>query len=103
MSKIEVCKTTELAPGTMKRIDLPDRPPLAIYHIDGGFHCTDDTCTHGAASLVDGEIDGTDIVCPWHEGTFDIKTGKPTGAPCTIPLKTYPVTVEGDRVLVSFD
>ena len=52
------------------------------------------------ASMSDGDIEGEDIVCPWHEGTFNIKTGEATGAPCTIPLKTYKAVIEGDTVFV---
>ena len=73
--------------------------PLAVFHLeDGEFYVTDDTCTHGDASLADGEIDGCEVECPFHAGAFDIKTGEPCGAPCTIPLKTYQSIVREDKV-----
>jgi nitrite reductase/ring-hydroxylating ferredoxin subunit len=100
MKKIAACKVGELAPNGIKQVEVPDHQPVAVYNLDGEFFCIDDVCTHGMAFLSDGEVDGTDIVCPWHEGTFDIKTGKATGAPCTIPLKTYKCVVEGDTVYI---
>jgi len=35
-----------------------------------------------------------------HGGMFDIASGKPTGAPCTVPLATYPVRVEGETISI---
>jgi nitrite reductase/ring-hydroxylating ferredoxin subunit len=41
---------------------------------------------------------GDEIECSMHFGTFDVKTGQPTGAPCSIALRTYKVDVRGDEV-----
>ncbi|MEQ8387746.1 MAG: non-heme iron oxygenase ferredoxin subunit [Alphaproteobacteria bacterium] len=100
MAKIEVCKVGDLEENAVKQVEIDDRPPLAVYNLGGEFYCTDDICTHGMASMSDGDIEGEDIVCPWHEGTFNIKTGEATGAPCTIPLKIYKAVIEGDAVFV---
>lgn len=100
MKKIEACKTADLAPNAIKQVEIEGHQPVAVYNLDGTFYCTDDVCTHGMAFLSDGEVEDGDVVCPWHEGTFDVKTGKPTGAPCTIPLKSYPCVVEGDTVYI---
>ncbi|WP_283234617.1 Rieske 2Fe-2S domain-containing protein [Acinetobacter sp. SFB] len=48
--------------------------------------------------LADGEIDGCEVECPFHAGAFDIKTGEPCGAPCSIPLKTYQSIVRNGQV-----
>ena len=80
--------------NTARRVDIPGFPALAVFNPDGSFFVTDDRCTHGEASLCEGEIDGDTVECPFHQGTFDIRTGKPTGAPCRIALRTYDVTVE---------
>lgn len=98
---VALCAADELAPGEMRSFELPGRAPVAVYNVDGVYYCTDDTCTHGNALLTDGELDGTDVVCPFHEGAFDVRTGKPTAAPCLIPLKTYRVAVVDGHVLVA--
>jgi nitrite reductase/ring-hydroxylating ferredoxin subunit len=101
--KILACKVNELDPGQAKQINLPDRPPLAIFNIDGNFYATDDTCTHGLASLAEGYIEDGVVECPWHGGTFEIATGKPASFPCVVPLKTYKTDVAGDEVYIILD
>jgi naphthalene 1,2-dioxygenase system ferredoxin subunit len=39
-------------------------------------------------------VDSCLIECPLHEGTFDIRSGRAVGAPCTDPLRCHPVKVE---------
>ena len=84
----QLCSTRDVPAGGCHRIELTDRPPLAVFNLDGRFYVTDDTCTHGDASLCDGEIDCDDgvVECPYHQGAFEIATGRPAGAPCSIPL-----------------
>jgi nitrite reductase/ring-hydroxylating ferredoxin subunit len=103
MPMIAVCRADEVTPGEGKRIDLPGRPPLAIFKVDGAFYATDDTCTHGEASLCDGFVEGNVIECPYHAGTFDICTGKALTLPAADPIRTYKVTVDGDQVCVELD
>ena len=64
---------------------------VALYVVDGEYFATADLCTHGAASLADGYLDGELIECPLHQGTFNVKTGAAVGAPCTLAVRTYPV------------
>jgi naphthalene 1,2-dioxygenase system ferredoxin subunit len=33
-----------------------------------------------------------------HQGKFDVRTGQPSCAPVTEPIKTYPVKIEAGRV-----
>lgn len=94
-----LCLTSDIDQGEGLQVILEGYPPLAVFHLeDGEFYVTDDTCTHGDASLADGEIDGCEVECPFHAGAFDIKTGEPCGAPCTIPLKTYLSIVREDKI-----
>jgi nitrite reductase/ring-hydroxylating ferredoxin subunit len=61
-------------------------------------------CTHGEASLSeDGYIDDYRVVCSWHDGQFDLRTGEPMALPCFEPLKSYPVTLDGDAVFIEPD
>lgn len=94
-----LCLTSDVEQGEGLQVIIDGYPPLAVFHLeDGEFYVTDDTCTHGDASLADGEIDGCEVECPFHAGAFDIKTGEPCGVPCTIPLKTYQSIVREDKV-----
>ena len=95
--RVFVCTTSELAPGSIKLVER-DEGNLAVCNVDGTIHVVDDRCTHGLASLAEGAIVDGEIECPMHFGMFDLKTGKPTAAPCSVPIRVYEVAVEGDRV-----
>lgn len=87
--------------GEIRLATLPDGTHLAVYNVDGSLYATADLCTHGEASLSEeGTLIGNIVECPWHFGSFDVTSGKPTGMPCTIALKTYVVNLVEDSVYV---
>ena len=94
---VPLCPTVDVAENSVKLVETGGRA-LAVYNIDGDFYVTDDECTHGAASLADGILDGDVIECTMHFGAFDVKTGKPVQEPCSIPLRTYKVVVQDGQV-----
>ena len=96
-SVVRVCAKSEVAPGSVKAFAVGDKT-LAVYNIDGTFYVTDDECTHAAASLADGMIDGDVIECCMHMGSFHIPTGKVVEPPCEVPLRTYQVVLQDEDV-----
>ena len=95
-----ICKLEDVPEGGVLRVELPDGRALAVYQWEGQFYCTDDLCSHGEASLSDGEIEDGLIVCPFHMGSFCIKTGEPRDAPCSVPIRTYRVTVSDGEIVL---
>jgi nitrite reductase/ring-hydroxylating ferredoxin subunit len=93
----------DVATESAVQIALPGRKPLAVFRLGQEFFATDDTCTHGAASLSEGDISDGQVECPFHSGAFDIRTGMPTALPCTKALAVYPVTIENGRVYVNLN
>jgi nitrite reductase/ring-hydroxylating ferredoxin subunit len=72
-----------------------------VYNVKGTYYVTEDTCTHGKASLADeGELDEYFVTCTWHDGKFDIRTGAACAMPCTHPIRTFPVTIKDDGVWI---
>ena len=94
MSKVKLFLASELEVNEIRQVELGAREPIAVYNLDGEYFATDDTCTHGNASMAEGDIDGSEVYCPFHMGAFDIRTGEATVAPCSVPLKTYEVVIE---------
>ena len=103
MPRVALCKASELLPERIKQVVVDGRPPIALYNLDGRIYATDDTCTHGAASLADGDVEGDEVVCPFHLGAFDIRSGDPTRAPCIEALRTYTISVADDTVYIDLD
>ncbi len=83
----------------MKRIDINGRRIL-LANIDGRFYAAADTCTHEDASLSTGLLQGAFVKCPLHGSRFNVCTGEVLEEPAEENLKTYPVQVEGDSILV---
>lgn len=97
---IRLCATADVAEGEVIRVDLEDGRALAVYHFEGAYYATDDLCTHGDASLSEGEIEDGVILCPFHMGSFDIRTGEAVASPCHIAIRTYQVERRGDAVFL---
>jgi nitrite reductase/ring-hydroxylating ferredoxin subunit len=94
-----LCHLDDLTEGQPLRAEIAGYAPFAVYLVGGQCYVTDDTCTHGKASLADeGELDGFTIVCTWHDGAFDIRTGAVKAIPCTEPIRTYPAIVQDGGV-----
>ena len=96
MIEEKTIKQTELETNTVKQFYLEDDTAVAIYNLEGEFFATSDICTHGQAFLSEGAIRGKEIVCPLHEGSFDISTGEPGDPPCVIPLEKYETRLGDD-------
>ncbi|GAA1741621.1 non-heme iron oxygenase ferredoxin subunit [Isoptericola hypogeus] len=108
MTQQLACMTGDLAPeeAMLVELDTADgaRVPVALARdADGAFHALSDVCSHGAVSLSDGEVEGCLVECWLHGSQFDLRTGRPVQLPATQPVPVYPVTVDGDRVLVDVD
>jgi 3-phenylpropionate/trans-cinnamate dioxygenase ferredoxin subunit len=108
MSEQFACLTSDLEPGSAMLAELTvasgsDVPVAIIRTDDGEFYAIDDLCTHGEVSLSEGEIQGCFVECWAHGSRFDVRTGEPDELPAIYPVKTYPVRVDGERVLVDVD
>ena len=83
-----------------------DIPQVAVVNLgDGEFRALDAMCSHARAWLDEGEVDVDfeTIECPKHGSTFDLETGSPRSLPATVPVRVYPVKLEGDDILIEVD
>lgn len=92
-----LCEAWEVEPGSIRRVDKDGRA-YAVFNVGGEYHVTDDTCTHGFASLSEGVLDGHVVTCPWHGGEFDVRSGAPVSPPCTDSLRVHPCRLDGGVV-----
>ena len=100
MEKTFVCKTDHLNTGQMKKISV-DGKDIVVVNIDGDYFAINDTCTHAGASLSEGRIENSTIICDSHGAQFDCKNGKLIKFPAKIDdLEVYKIVVEEDNILV---
>lgn len=78
-----------------------DGASVGLANIGGEIFAFDETCTHRACPLSEGEFDGSIITCPCHMSRFDIRTGRVLNGPATEPIRVRTVIRDGDRVLVA--
>jgi nitrite reductase/ring-hydroxylating ferredoxin subunit len=90
MQRVALCSAAEVTPDTPVRV-VVDHIAYAVFNLDGRFYATQDECTHGPGSLAEGFVMGAEIECPFHQGRFDIRTGRATAAPCTEALRVWTV------------
>ena len=74
----DAAKTTEISQGEMKLISL-DGEEIVVANVDGTYFAFGNECTHAGGPLVEGELEGKSVTCPWHATIFDIVSGQPMG------------------------
>ena len=108
MSAQHACLTSEVPLGGTLLVELAtdDGAPVPVAVVrddDGELHAISDVCSHGQVSLSDGDVEGCTVECWLHGSRFDLRTGKPLSPPAVRPVPVYPLTVDGERVLVDVD
>ncbi|MBN3562352.1 MocE family 2Fe-2S type ferredoxin [Aliamphritea spongicola] len=102
MNFIDVCDIEDIDEEDVMRFDHGDET-FAIYRTEEGYFATAGLCTHEEVHLEDGLVIDDVIECPLHQGRFNVRTGEALSAPACVNLKTYPVKVEGRRVMMDLD
>lgn len=85
-----------------------NKPQLLIAHgrriclvlHDDSFYAVQDKCSHNGESLSKGIVNYLgEVICPWHNYRFDLKTGRECASRST-DLKSYPIRVDADGFFV---
>ncbi len=82
---------------------------MAEFSIDGkcvlvcragdAIFATSGICPHRGAQLSQGTLNGTSVVCPWHEWEFDVETGFGLTNPVSA-LTSYVVRIKDGMIVV---
>jgi nitrite reductase/ring-hydroxylating ferredoxin subunit len=97
---LHLCRVDAVEEGEALRVEVEGRAPLAVYHLDGAFYVTDDTCSHGNASLSEGSFEDGQVECPWHVGRFCLKTGSALTFPAITPIRAYKTFILNGEVFI---
>ena len=102
MAFVKVMETKDVPLGEGAFVEVGDEW-IAVFHTVDGFYAIDDVCSHAQASLSEGDLEGHVVICPRHGGRFDVTTGEAVGLPAYAPVKSYPLRLEGEEILVEVD
>ena len=101
MGFVKACNLNDLEDDEIFLVEIDGHEPLALYILDGQVFATSDICTHGEASFSeDGYLENDQVVCSWHDGAFNVRTGEAMRPPCFEPLKTSTTEIRGEEVFV---
>ncbi len=99
---MKACALSDIPEEGAIRVEL-EGTPICLARSGGEVFAISDLCSHADVSLAEGDIEGGEVECWLHGSRFNLRTGQPSGLPATKPVATYPVTVEGDDVLVKLE
>jgi 3-phenylpropionate/trans-cinnamate dioxygenase ferredoxin subunit len=112
---VTIGQVGEIAAGTMRQANVRGRSIL-LARVGDRYYAVANNCTHRGGNLSQGILQGTIVTCPWHHSRFDVSDGhvmrwlggglsaavvrlfKPEKA-----LRSYPVTVDGDRIMIEVE
>jgi 3-phenylpropionate/trans-cinnamate dioxygenase ferredoxin subunit len=92
-----VLRAEELRDGELVPVEIDGTPVVLVRHA-GAFYAVQNNCTHQDFPLSEAGFDPRDevLVCAWHGGCFDVRTGEAVIPPATEPVETFPVRVAPD-------
>lgn len=98
MTYTKVARTTDIQPGSIKGFVI-DGKKIAVANVNGQFYAIEDSCPHQKQPLSAGMMMGNTVMCLFHGYRVDLTTGESLNT-ANEWVKTYPVKVEGDDILV---
>jgi naphthalene 1,2-dioxygenase ferredoxin component len=96
---VPACKMSTLQSGEMVMEEVDGRE-IVFAEVNNQVHAFDGICTHALGYLDQGELDGYQVMCPLHEGRFDIRTGEVVSGEPDEPITVYPAKVEDGTIYI---
>jgi 3-phenylpropionate/trans-cinnamate dioxygenase ferredoxin subunit len=89
-----VLRADELRDGELIPVEIDGTPVVLVRH-QGEFYAVQNNCSHRDFPLSEAGFDPRDgvLVCAWHGGCFDVRTGDAVVPPATDPVEIFPVRV----------
>ena len=95
----QVASLDDLPPGASLCVEV-EGAPVALFNVEGRVYAITNICPHAGGPLSEGLVSATVVSCPWHGWPFDLTDGSLGFRPGGPKIRTYPVRVEGDTILV---
>ena len=96
-------RKSDLEEGKLIKADFDDKS-IVLTLISGKVYAMDAVCSHEGGPLEDGSIEGYSLICPWHQGIFDIRTAKASAETDWVTdLHSYTVIIDDKSGKISID
>ncbi len=99
MPLTKVCTGNAVAVGELRQFNVGDTEILVV-NFNGQLLCLAARCTHAGAPLVEGEMSGDILTCPWHGSRFRVTDGSVVKGPAEKALKTYDCQLQAGNLFV---
>jgi len=117
MASHVICPVAEFLENTHRMVKIRNIE-IGVFNVNGAYYALPNVCPHAFGPLCEGTVNGTMacnaetgwkhawvrdgeiLTCPWHGWEYDIPTGRALARP-TVRIRTYPVSVEDDQVVVT--
>jgi len=96
---VKIGKAADVPVGQVRVFEV-DGKGIAVANVGGSYYAIDNVCTHDGGPLGEGIVVNDQVECPRHGARFDVRTGRPKALPAVMPVRTYPVEVDGEEIRV---
>ncbi len=99
IKKVTAARRGELAPNSYKIFKFGTTPGILIHTQTGELRAFSAVCTHLTCNVL-YESETETIICPCHNGRFDL-SGNVISGPPPAPLESFSVEISGEEIIVS--
>jgi nitrite reductase/ring-hydroxylating ferredoxin subunit len=99
MAFTKVATVAEVPPGVARQVKV-GKHTIGIYNVGGTYYALEDVCPHQGAPLSEGDVEGTEVTCPWHGARFELTSGAHLCPPARRDVTSFKVQVVGDEIQV---
>ncbi len=99
---IALAKTADVPENRVSCVEINGHY-VVLSQVQGEFYAVQNKCSHAEQSFDTGRVRGHKLLCPLHGAIFDIRDGSVLSAPAFQPIKSYPLKVNGEDILICLD
>jgi toluene monooxygenase system ferredoxin subunit len=101
MTRFCAATLAELRIAGLLQRELAGKKVLLVL-AEGAVSAYEDRCAHLGLPLSGGRLEGRSLICPAHEWEYDARTGRGLN-PSSVCLKSFPVTIDREEILVELE
>jgi nitrite reductase/ring-hydroxylating ferredoxin subunit len=84
----------DLKDAGLLRVDIEGKA-IVLAMVQRNVYAMNAVCSHEGGPLEEGELEGNTLICPWHQGKFDIRSAKASAETDWVTdLHSYSVVVD---------